>query len=82
MVFLIQNSHNRDTEALQVKLDELINALRGTNELLLDLERLDEKELDKIRETYLITQPVPVAKGEGCGRAQRRAIRAAKVATI
>jgi low affinity Fe/Cu permease len=53
MVFLIQNSQNRDTEALQIKLDELINALRGTNESLLDLERLDEKELDKIRETYL-----------------------------
>jgi low affinity Fe/Cu permease len=53
MVFLIQNSQNRDTEALQIKLDELINALRGTNESLLDLEQLDEKELDKIRETYL-----------------------------
>ena len=53
MVFLIQNSQNRDTEALQIKLDELINALRGTNESLLDLEQLDEKELDEIRETYL-----------------------------
>lgn len=53
MVFLIQNSQNRDTEALQIKLDELINTLRGTNESLLDLEQLDEKELDEIRETYL-----------------------------
>ena len=53
MVFLIQNSQNRDTEALQIKLDELINAVRGANEALLDLEQLDEKELDKIRKTYL-----------------------------
>lgn len=53
MVFLIQASQNRDTEALQIKLDELINALRGTNEALLDLEQLDEKELDRIRKLYL-----------------------------
>jgi len=53
MVFLIQTSQNRDTEALQIKLDELINALKGTNEALLDLEQLDEKELDRIRKVYL-----------------------------
>jgi len=53
MVFLIQASQNRDTEALQIKLDELINALKGTNEALLDLEQLDEKELDRIRKRYL-----------------------------
>ncbi|UPG96694.1 low affinity iron permease family protein [Luteibacter aegosomatissinici] len=53
MVFLIQASQNRDTEALQIKLDEIINALKGTNEALLDLEQLDEKELDRIRNTYL-----------------------------
>jgi len=53
MVFLIQASQNRDTEALQIKLDELINALKGTNEALLDLEQLDEKELDRIRKVYL-----------------------------
>ncbi|MGF6492219.1 low affinity Fe/Cu permease [Luteibacter sp. 621] len=53
MVFLIQASQNRDTEALQIKLDELINAVKGTNEALLDLEQLDEKELDRIRKVYL-----------------------------
>lgn len=53
MVFLIQASQNRDTEALQIKLDELINAVKGTNEALLDLEQLDEKELDRIRQVYL-----------------------------
>lgn len=52
MVFLIQNTQNRDTEALQVKLDELIRAMGGAHNALLDLEELDEKELDTIRGNY------------------------------
>lgn len=53
MVFLIQNTQNRDTEALQIKLDELIRAVDNANNSMLDLEELDEIELDKIREVYL-----------------------------
>jgi low affinity Fe/Cu permease len=53
MVFLIQNTQNRDTEALQIKLDELIRAMETANNALLDLEEMDDKELDRIRETYL-----------------------------
>jgi len=53
MVFLIQNTQNRDTEAMQIKLDELINAMKGANAALLDLEELDEKSLDAIRRHYL-----------------------------
>lgn len=53
MVFLIQNTQNRDTEALQIKLDELIRAQKEANNALLDLEELDDKELDRIRATYL-----------------------------
>lgn len=53
MVFLIQNTQNRDTEALQIKLDELIRAIGGAHNALLDLEELDEKELDLIRNDYL-----------------------------
>ena len=53
MVFLIQNTQNRDTEALQIKLDELIRAQKEANNALLDLEELDDKELDRMREGYL-----------------------------
>jgi low affinity Fe/Cu permease len=52
MVFLIQNTQNRDAEAIQVKLDELIRALKGAHNALLDLEELEEEELDRIRAHY------------------------------
>ena len=52
MVFLIQNTQNRDTEALQVKLDELIRVTQGAHLVLLDLEELDDRQLDRIRDIY------------------------------
>jgi len=52
MVFLIQNSQNRDTRAIQIKLDELIRATQGAHVALLNLESLSEEELAKIREDY------------------------------
>ena len=52
MVFLIQNSQNRHTQAIQIKLDELIRAMRGAHVALLDLEELSDEELSKIREDY------------------------------
>jgi low affinity Fe/Cu permease len=52
MVFLIQNTQNRDSEAMQVKLDELIRAFEGAHNALLDLEELSEDELDTIRANY------------------------------
>lgn len=53
MVFLIQNTQNRDTEALQIKLDELIRSMETAHTVLLDLEELDEEELTRIRKDYL-----------------------------
>jgi low affinity Fe/Cu permease len=52
MVFLIQNTQNRDTEALQVKLDELIRVTEGAHLVLLDLEELDDRQLDHICANY------------------------------
>ncbi len=52
MVFLIQNTQNRDTEAIQVKLDELIRATQGAHNALLDLEELEEETLDMFRAKY------------------------------
>ncbi|HEX4412225.1 MAG TPA: low affinity iron permease family protein [Lacipirellulaceae bacterium] len=52
MVFLIQNSQNRDTGAIQTKLDELIRAIEGAHNALLDLEELDEDEIEHIRRDY------------------------------
>ena len=52
MVFLIQNTQNRDAEAVQVKLDELLRATAGAHNALLDLEELEERELDQVRATY------------------------------
>ncbi|MFZ1693701.1 MAG: low affinity iron permease family protein [Flavobacteriales bacterium] len=53
MVFLIQNTQNRDTEALQIKLDELIRVQQEANNALLDLEELDEEDLARVKAIYL-----------------------------
>jgi low affinity Fe/Cu permease len=52
MVFLIQHTQNRDAEAIQVKLDELLRVNAGAHNALLDLEELEEGELDRIRAQY------------------------------
>lgn len=52
MVFLIQNTQNRDSAAAQAKLDELIRATRMANNLMLDLEDVDDKTLERLREHY------------------------------
>jgi low affinity Fe/Cu permease len=70
MVFLIQNTQNRDTEALQIKLDELIRATRAANNSMLDLEKLEEADLDRIRADY--EQLAEKARSEITNRKSRR----------
>jgi low affinity Fe/Cu permease len=52
MVFLIQNTQNHDAKAVHLKLDELIRALKGARNNLVDLENLSEEELKKLQEQF------------------------------
>ena len=74
MVFLIQNTQNRDSMALQLKLDELIKAVQGTNEQLIDIEESSEDELESFKDDYRklahdrhsnIPRPVEATGGKG-----------------
>src|SRR5512134_2076844 len=53
MVFLIQNTQNRDSTATQIKLDELIRAVEGAHNAFLDLEELTERDLNRIKARYI-----------------------------
>jgi low affinity Fe/Cu permease len=53
MVFIIQGSQNRDTRAIQVKLDELIRATKGASNRLIDLEQLTPSEIAALQQQYL-----------------------------
>lgn len=53
MVFIIQHTQNKDTMAMQLKLDELIRAVEGAQEALIDLEEIDDDELDKVRKRFM-----------------------------
>jgi low affinity Fe/Cu permease len=63
MVFIIQNSQNRDAEALQIKIDELIRATMGAQNALLDLENLPQGSLDEFRDHYAKLAEHARAKG-------------------
>ena len=69
MVFLIQNTQNRDSEAIHLKLDELIRANRGAHNALLDMEELEDDDLDRLREDY---QELANAAREALRKKKRR----------
>ncbi|HEY9213829.1 MAG TPA: low affinity iron permease family protein [Ancylobacter sp.] len=72
MVFVIQNSQNRDSAAMHIKLDELISKIEGPRRILLDLEELDDTELEKIREEFEV---LARAEREGGKRPAKRPAR-------
>src|SRR6187549_661987 len=53
MVFLIQNTQNRDTKAIHLKLDELIRCIKGARNTLIDLEEMSEEELDNLQRQFV-----------------------------
>jgi low affinity Fe/Cu permease len=53
MVFLIQATQNRDSDALHLKLDEIIRALEGAHNAMIDSENLDDEDLARIQKRYL-----------------------------
>ncbi len=69
MVFLIQNTQNRDSAAIQLKLDEVIRSTKGAHNAMLDLEKLSQKDLDKMRLLY-----EQLADKARCQDAQREAV--------
>ncbi len=71
MVFLIQNTQNRDTEAMQIKLDELIRATREAHNALLDLEELEDRELEAFRARYIALAKRARAGGDLAGDLER-----------
>jgi low affinity Fe/Cu permease len=74
MVFLIQNSQNRDTVAMQLKLDELVRSIKAARNTVLNLEELEEHELERLLKKYqkigsdarrkTIVEPPAPPKGE------------------
>lgn len=67
MVFLIQNTQNRESHAVQLKLDELIRAVSGAHNALLDLEGLEEKDLERFRVRY---EKLALTAREALGRGE------------
>jgi len=68
MVFLIQNTQNRDAEAIHLKLDELIRAAKGARNTLVDLEDLSDEELKKLHQEF---QRLAAAKADSSKRSER-----------
>jgi len=65
MVFLIQNTQNRDTKAIQLKLDELLRGVRGARNSLVSLEHLSDEELDRLQEEF------EHLRARGCQKARK-----------
>ena len=64
MVFIIQNTQNRDARAINLKLDELIHAIDTAKDQMMDIEKLSDEELDVIHEKYTKMRADYIEDGE------------------
>lgn len=65
IVFLLQNTQNRDTEALQIKLDELIKVHKKARNAMIDLEKLSDEELEKLEKEFKrLSKKKPISKSK------------------
>lgn len=64
VVFLIQNTQNRDARAVHLKLDELIKAVHGARNDLVDLEEMTDEQLDELQDQYRVLHEKLTAKRE------------------
>lgn len=71
MVFLIQNTQNRDTVAMHLKLDELIRALKGARDQLIDIEDMTEDELERLRVRFVAMAERSKGRHADAGREKR-----------
>src|SRR5437870_11127934 len=71
MVFLIQNTQNRDAKAAQLKLDELIRALKGARNELIDLEKLADEDLTNLKQQFELVRKKAELNGNDSGGKSR-----------
>jgi low affinity Fe/Cu permease len=71
MVFLIQNTQNRDAKAIHLKLDELIRGVKGARNRLIDLEEMSEEELDDLQRQFVKLRRHESGHGQGASPVQR-----------
>ena len=79
MVFLIQNTQNRDAKAVHLKLDELIRAIHGARNHLVDLEKLSDEELKKLEEQFTQLRERAEKAANRADQAATRSVEAANV---
>jgi low affinity Fe/Cu permease len=84
MVFLIQNTQNRDAKAAHLKLDEIIRALKGARNQLIDLEKLSDEDLNSLEKQFALVRKKAERNGNNPGgmRPTNRAERASKAKGI